>query len=120
MGNESASWKREDILDRMYIRSVAWATWPSSWKLVAFFGLLFCSSGAGAAQLNYIRIGHFSNVTHAQAVYARASGQFERAVGVPIRWTSFNAGPSAIEALFTDAIDLTFVGPIPAINGYLK
>jgi hypothetical protein len=31
-----------------------------------------------------------------------------------------NAGPTAIESLFTDAIDATFVGPSPTINGYIK
>jgi NitT/TauT family transport system substrate-binding protein len=67
-----------------------------------------------------LRLGHFPNITHAQAVYARAGGQFEKAVGVPIKWSSFNAGPTAIEALFGDAIDATFVGPNPAINGYIK
>jgi len=77
-----------------------------------------CAASAGEAK--QLRLGHFPNLTHAQAVYARATGEFEKAVGVPIKWTSFNAGPSAIEALFTDAIDLTFVGPNPAINGYLK
>lgn len=67
-----------------------------------------------------LRIGHFPNITHAQAVYARATGELEKALGVPVIWVSFNAGPSAIEALFTDAVDVTFVGPNPAINGYLK
>lgn len=41
-------------------------------------------------------------------------------VGVPIRWTSFNGGPTAIEAIFGDAVDATFVGPSPTINGYIK
>src|ERR1043166_1231500 len=119
MGNNLGAWKREGILDRIYSRSFVWATRLLSWKLGALVGLLFCF-GSSAAEPNYIRIGHFPNITHAQAVYARSTGQFERAVGIPIRWTSFNAGPSAIEALFTDAIDMTFVGPNPAINGYLK
>src|SRR3989440_8975946 len=91
------------------------------WGLLAFAGLSFCVLWpAAAGEIQQLRIGHFPNLTHAQAVYARATGQFEKAVGVPIKWTSFNAGPSAIEALFTDAIDMTFVGPSPAINGYLK
>src|SRR5437660_554188 len=77
-------------------------------------------SETSADQARQIRIGHFPNLTHAQAVYARATGQFEKATGTPIKWTSFNAGPSAIEAIFTDAIDMTFVGPNPAINGFLK
>ena len=67
-----------------------------------------------------IRIGHFPNVTHAQALLARADASFERMLGVPIEWTSFNAGPSAIEALFAGAVDATYVGPNPAINGFVK
>jgi NitT/TauT family transport system substrate-binding protein len=67
-----------------------------------------------------IRIGNFPNITHGQAVHARATGEYEKKVGVPIRWTSFNAGPTAIESLFSGAIDATYVGPNPAINGYLK
>jgi NitT/TauT family transport system substrate-binding protein len=41
-------------------------------------------------------------------------------LGGQIKWVAFNAGPSAIEALFADAIDATYVGPNPAINGFLK
>lgn len=52
----------------------------------------------------------------------KANGWFDKAMGseVKIQWTSFNAGPSAIEALFAGAIDLTYVGPNPAINGYVR
>lgn len=52
----------------------------------------------------------------------KANGWFDRAMGpqVKIQWTSFNAGPSAIEALFAGAIDMTYVGPNPAINGYVR
>jgi NitT/TauT family transport system substrate-binding protein len=67
-----------------------------------------------------LRLGHFPNITHAQALYARATGDFEKKIGVPIRWSSFNAGPTAIEALFGNAIDAVFLGPSPAINGYIK
>src|SRR6185436_13262520 len=65
-------------------------------------------------------LGHFPNITHAQALYARAGGQFEQKIGVPIKWITFNAGPTAIESLFGDAIDATFVGPNPAVNGFIK
>jgi NitT/TauT family transport system substrate-binding protein len=67
-----------------------------------------------------LRLGYFPNITHAQALYAEATGQFEKTIGAPIQWISFNAGPSAIEALFIDAIDATFIGPSPTINGYIK
>jgi NitT/TauT family transport system substrate-binding protein len=67
-----------------------------------------------------LRLGHFPNITHAQALYARATGGFEKKIGVPIAWSSFNAGPTAVEALFGNAIDAVFIGPSPAINGYIK
>ena len=67
-----------------------------------------------------LRLGYFPNITHAQALYARASGEFEQKIGVRITWTAFNAGPTAIESLFANAVDWTFVGPSPTINGYIK
>ncbi len=66
-----------------------------------------------------LRLGYFPNLTHAQALYARATGAFEH-VGARIQWAAFNAGPTAIESLFADAVDATFVGPSPTINGYIK
>jgi len=74
-----------------------------------------------------LRVGHFPNVTHAQAIVAhamsrRGKGWFEERLGgdVKIEWSVYNAGPSAMEAIFADAIDLTYVGPSPAINAYVK
>jgi NitT/TauT family transport system substrate-binding protein len=67
-----------------------------------------------------LRLGYFPNITHAQALYARATGEFEQKIGVRIEWTAFNAGPTAIESLFANAVDATFVGPSPTINGYIK
>ena len=65
-----------------------------------------------------LRLGYFPNLTHAQALYARATGEFEKQTGVQIKWTAFNAGPTAIESLFTDAIDATFLGPSPTITAH--
>src|SRR5207237_648736 len=67
-------------------------------------------------------VGAFPNITHAQPMIGKANGWFEKAMGpnVKIQWTSFNAGPSAIEALFAGAIDMTYVGPNPAITGYVR
>lgn len=92
--------------------------------LTALF--LFAGVIARAEQI-VIRVGHFPNVTHAQGVIAHAlSGQgkgwFEERLGpnVKIQWYIYNAGPSAMEAIFADSIDLTYVGPNPAINAHLK
>ncbi|HXP61395.1 MAG TPA: ABC transporter substrate-binding protein [Dongiaceae bacterium] len=67
-----------------------------------------------------LRLGYFPSLTHGQALYARVTGEFEREIGVPIRWTAFTAGPTAVESLFANAVDATFIGPSPTINGYVK
>src|SRR6202162_3643070 len=97
-------------------------------KMKASFGvlaalLLFAASGIHAQQRPLvIRVGYFPNITHAQALVGRAGGQFEKAVGpgVQIEWKAFNAGPSMIEALFANALDLTYVGPNPTVTGYVR
>ncbi|MDP8942102.1 MAG: ABC transporter substrate-binding protein [Thermoproteota archaeon] len=69
-----------------------------------------------------IRIGYFPNINHAQAVIGLGNGDFQRALGDNVQVTTqiFNAGPSAIEALFANQIDVTYIGPNPAINGYVR
>jgi NitT/TauT family transport system substrate-binding protein len=83
--------------------------------------LLILMAAPGFAQ-TVVRVGAFPNITHAQAMVGKANGAFETALGVSakLQWTSFNAGPSAIEALFAGAIDMTYVGPNPTISGYLR
>lgn len=85
---------------------------------LSVFLLLFATQFSGGAARE-LRLGYFPNLTHAQALYARATGAFDK-VGVPIKWTAFNGGPTAIESLFTDAVDATFIGPSPTINGFMK
>jgi NitT/TauT family transport system substrate-binding protein len=93
-------------------------------KLVHRLLLPLALSISGWAQGNVttIRVGAFPNITHGQAMVGKANGWFDKAMGphVKVQWTSFNAGPSAIEALFAGAIDMTYVGPNPAINGYVR
>lgn len=69
-----------------------------------------------------IRAAHFPNITHAQPMIARSNGWFEKALapGARVEWKMFNAGPSAIEALFAGEIDLAYIGPNPAIAGYVR
>src|SRR3989441_12605441 len=68
-----------------------------------------------------LRIGYFPNINHAQAVIGLGSGDFQRSLGkVKIETQVFNAGPSAIEALIADKININNGGHNPAINGYLK
>src|SRR4051812_17739527 len=69
------------------------------------------SSGGGSAP-EQVRIGYFANLTHAQAVLGVASKDFDNAVApAKVSTKVFNAGPSLIEALFANEIDVGYVGP---------
>lgn len=68
-----------------------------------------------------LRIGYFLNINHAQAVIGLGNGDFQKKMGnIKVETQVFNAGPSEMEALFANRIDVAYVGPNPAINGYLK
>ncbi|MGD9795939.1 MAG: ABC transporter substrate-binding protein [Acidimicrobiia bacterium] len=69
-----------------------------------------------------LRLGYFPNITHAPALVGLQDGIFANALGanVKLETKSFDAGPEAVEALFSGAIDATFIGPNPAINAFVK
>ena len=69
-----------------------------------------------------LRLGYFANVTHAPAVIGEEEGIFAGALGdgVEIEYSYFNSGTEAIEALFAGAIDASFIGPNPALNGFAQ
>jgi NitT/TauT family transport system substrate-binding protein len=90
-------------------------------------GLSLLLLAVPSAMAETIRIGHFPNVTHVQGLVAHhltrtGRGWFEERLGkdVKIEWYVYNAGPSAIEAILAGSIDLTYVGPNPALNAYTK
>src|SRR5437870_9105431 len=97
-------------------------------KITAIVGIfLLWASFVAAEEKTTIRFGHFPNITHAQGVIAHAlsrqgKGWFEKYLGpnVEIQWFTYNAGPSAMEAIFAKSLDVTYVGPGPALNAYLK
>ncbi|MFG3349429.1 aliphatic sulfonate ABC transporter substrate-binding protein [Streptomyces sp. NPDC048018] len=68
-----------------------------------------------------VRLGYFPNLTHATALVGDQEGIFQKELGgTALQSTTFNAGPSEIEALNAGAIDIGFIGPSPSINGYTK
>src|SRR5919197_4809184 len=71
---------------------------------------------------NTLRIAYFPNVNHAQAVLGFENGDFQKKLlndGIILKPQAFTAGPSVIEALFANQIDIAYVGPNPTINGYM-
>src|SRR3954467_1118203 len=91
--------------------------------LVPLVGCGGNDSGAAASSAPpaEVRLGYFGNVTHAQAALGVASGDFANAVA-PSKFSTkvFNAGPSLIEALFSNNIDIGYVGPGPALSAHAK
>jgi len=69
-----------------------------------------------------VHLGYFPNLTHAVAIVGVARGTFQNALGANAKLDikTFSAGPALVEALFANQIDIGYVGPNPAINGYVK
>jgi NitT/TauT family transport system substrate-binding protein len=95
-------------------------------KYISLFILVLTAVGARAEKVT-LRVGYFPNVTHAQGVVGSHTtrekrGWFEQRLGpdVTVQWFAFNAGPSAMEAIFAGSIDLTYVGPNPALNAFIR
>lgn len=87
--------------------------------VVGFFSI-FCHART-------LHFGFFPNVTHVHALVAQnfqreGRGWFEAFLpkNTDIEWHRFNAGPSAMEGILTHSLDVTYVGPSPALNLYTR
>ena len=80
------------------------------------------SPGRRVAQPGMLRLGYFANLTHAPAIAGLRESLFvaELGPGITLETRVFNAGPEAVEALFSDALDAAYIGPNPAINAHLQ
>ncbi len=68
-----------------------------------------------------VRVGYMSNITHAQALVGLADNTFQNELGdIQIEPITFNAGPTIVEALFAEEIDIAYIGPSPALNGFVQ
>lgn len=69
-----------------------------------------------------LRLGYFANITHAVPVVGVASGDFQQELGPTVKLETkiFGNGNDAVTAIFAGAVDAAYVGPNPAINGYIK
>ncbi|MEU8845700.1 ABC transporter substrate-binding protein [Streptomyces sp. NPDC048564] len=79
------------------------------------------AADAKKLSVDEVKIGYFPNLTHATALVGVQEGLFQKELGgTTIKPSTFNAGPSEIEALNSGSIDIGWIGPSPAINGYTK
>ena len=88
--------------------------------LISVLGIALNSSSA--THESKIRVAYFPNIGHAIPIVGIEKGFFEEKIGeqTKIETRIFDSGPQAIESLFANSIDVAYVGPGPAINGYLN
>lgn len=97
-------------------------------KFLRLVILAVCAVACRAeAAKTVLRVGHFPNITHPQGLIGHALSRtdrkwFEERLGpeVEVQWFVYKAGPSAMEAMLAGTIDITYVGPNPAVNAYLR
>lgn len=79
-------------------------------------------SASGSSEDGKVRVGYFPNLTHAPAIAGVRKGFFAKELGssVTLSTQTFNAGPAEVEALFSGAIDIAYIGPNPTINAWQK
>ncbi|SCL13419.1 ABC transporter substrate-binding protein [Micromonospora inyonensis] len=79
-------------------------------------------AGGDSSGPTTLRLGYFPNITHAPAVVGVEKGIFAEKLGsdVKLETKTFNAGPAAIEAIFSGALDATYIGPNPTVNAHSK
>jgi len=90
--------------------------------IILFSALGIALTSGDAISENKIRIAYFPNIGHAIPIIGMEKGFFEKSLGddVQIETRVFDSGPQAIESLFANSIDLAYVGPGPAITGFLN
>ena len=69
-----------------------------------------------------IRIAFFPSIVHAVPIVGMENEIFKENLDdqTKIDVKIFDSGPQVIESLFSNSIDIAYVGPGPVINGYLK
>ena len=99
-----------------------------SWRVatvVLFTALFLALTGCGQSSSSSgpvtVRLAYFPNLTHAAALVGVERGTFQQALGNnKLKSVIFNAGPAEITALFADQVDIGYIGPNPAITGYVQ
>ena len=90
--------------------------------IIVFSAIGIALSASDTTYENKIRIAYFPNIGHAIPIVGMEKGFFAEHLGedVKIETRVFDSGPQAIESLFANSVDLAYVGPGPAINGFLN
>jgi NitT/TauT family transport system substrate-binding protein len=103
-----------------------WRLWAVVLAVAASMLVAACGSTAASQSSDTgpvtLRLGYLPNLTHAGAIIGVSKGFFAQALGnnVTLKTQTFNAGPDEVTAMFGGALDMAFMGPSPAIDGFVK
>jgi len=87
--------------------------------IIAFVGISQSSSDASE---NKIRVAFFPSIIHAVPIVGMENQTFADNLDddLAIQVKIFDSGPQVIESIFSNSVDIAYVGPGPVINGFLK
>ena len=87
--------------------------------IIAIVG--FTQSSVDDSQ-NKIRVAFFPSVVHAVPIIGMETQTFANNLDddLDIQVKIFDSGPQVIESVFSNSVDIAYVGPGPVINGFLK
>jgi len=90
--------------------------------IITAFSLAGIVTSSNDTHESKIRVAYFPNIGHAIPIIGMEKGFFEQSIGnqTKIETRVFDSGPQAIESLFANSVDLAYVGPGPAITGFLN
>ncbi len=97
-------------------------------SIIVGMGLVLSLAGCGSSAdkgkdgETTVRVAYFPNITHTQALVMKNQQTLENKWKgkCKVSWTSFNAGPAEVEAVFAGEIDLGYIGPVPALSANAK
>ena len=71
---------------------------------------------------NKIRVAFFPSIVHAVPIVGMETQTFADNLDddLDIEVKIFDSGPQVIESIFSNSVDIAYVGPGPVINGFLK
>ena len=71
---------------------------------------------------NKIRVAFFPSIVHAVPIIGIENDTFAENLDddMKIEIKVFDSGPQVIESIFSNSVDVAYVGPGPIINGFLK
>ncbi|MBT5171813.1 MAG: sulfate ABC transporter substrate-binding protein, partial [Candidatus Nitrosopelagicus sp.] len=90
--------------------------------IVGIIALIGLTQDSTDDSQNKIRVAFFPSIVHAVPIVGMENKIFHQNLSdeTQIEIKIFDSGPQVIESLFSNSIDIAYVGPGPAINGFLN